>query len=148
MKRKKLRRLLDAVNAEISKAELHYKENRLASQKMSETSRTSWSSAGDREYALDQEEVTKLNLEMLRNLSRELENAVEKEIPEEVQAPCFVRVYIDGEDLEFYLIDNVASVEGFRIVSIKSPVGEKIIKKQKYDTYKIAEMQGKIIGIE
>jgi transcription elongation GreA/GreB family factor len=148
MKRKKLKKLHDAVNAEISKAEVHYEESRQASEKMSETTRTSWSSAGDREYAMDQEEVTKLNLDMLKNLSKELEDAVDHDTPKKVKAPCFVRVHIDGEDIEFYLVENVASVKGFEIVSVKSPVGVKIVGKKKFDTYKIADNKGKIIGIE
>lgn len=148
MKRKKLKALLDAVNFEISKAEVHYKENKVAAEKMSETARSSWSSAGDREYALDQQEVTKLNLDMLKNLSKELEKAIDKDVSEFVNPPCFVRVHIGGEDIEFYLVKNISSVEGFKIVSIKSPVGENILKKKKYDLYQIADDEGKIIGIE
>jgi transcription elongation GreA/GreB family factor len=148
MKRQKLKKLLDVVNAEISKAEVHYEENKVAAEKMSETARASWSSAGDREYAMDQEEVTKLNLDMLKALSRELGEAVNDKSPGGVKPPCFVRVHIDGEDVEFYLVENVASVKGFKIVSIKSPVGEKIIGKKKYDTYNTSGNSGKIIGIE
>ena len=52
------------------------------------------------------------------------------------------------EKIEFYLVDNVASVEGFTIVSTSSPVGEKISRKKKYEDYEIADNKGKIIGLE
>ena len=148
MIRKKLKGLLDAVRTEISKAEKHYEENKLAAEKMSETARTSWSSAGDREYAMDQQEVTKLNLDMLKSLYDELKNAIDKDTPEKVEAPCFVKVHIDGKDLEFFLVENVTSVEGFKMVSINSPVGQNILKKKKFDQYNITDNTGKIIGIE
>ncbi|MBN1169110.1 hypothetical protein JXA63_04435 [Candidatus Woesebacteria bacterium] len=148
MKRQKLQMLLDAVESELSKAALHYKENKIASEKMNETTRTSWSAAGDREYAKDQEEVTKMNLDMLKNLSKELKKAVNNKYPDKIEPPCFVRVHIDGEDIEFYLVENVASVEGFKIVSISSPVGKELLKKKKYDIYKYTDIKGKIIGIE
>jgi hypothetical protein len=148
MKRQKLKILLDAVNTELSKAEIHYKESKTASEKMSETARASWSSAGDREYAMGQEEVTKLKLTMLENLSNELTRAVGKAVPEKVVAPCFVKVHIGGEDIEFYLVKNIAVVERFKIVSVNSPVGGKIVSKKKYESYNIAKITGKIVGIE
>lgn len=148
MKRQKIEELLDAVELELNKARLYYKENKLASDQMQRTTATSWSSAGDREYAIGQEVFTKLNLEMLVNLRKELKGGIRKDHLDTIEPPCFVRIYIDGEDVDFYLVENAASIEGFRIASTNSPVGNKLLKKKKYDEYEILGRVGKIIGIE
>jgi len=134
MKRKKLEELLGVVWEEAKKAEKRYKKNKSASEQTQASSRTSWSAAGERDYAQGQVEVSLQLWESFKNLGKELEKVVDIAVPEKVISPCFLRLEPDDKKCLF-VVENVVSISGYNLISNKSPMGKALKGKKIGDKY-------------
>ncbi len=130
MAREKIKKLLKAVVRSVVTAEDRYEGRKKAAEAMNRTSRTSWSSAGDRVYADGQKQINEENLKTLLKLKKELEKSIDKSISEKVVAPCFVGLSASGKKMEIYLVHNVANIDGFLVISKNSPMGKRMTGKR------------------
>ena len=151
MARKKLIDLLTAVKKEESIAKRRLSETRKSRNETTATARTSWSAAGEREYAEGQLQVVEEYYSKLKKLRQEIEKA-SKTKPEKIKTPSFVKVSINGKDDSFYLVKNLANLTSEKLVSSSSPLGSAIFDKKENEefSFEVAgnKLKGKVISYE
>ena len=149
MVRKKLETLLNSVEKVLSIAEIRYEETKTAAEEMSKTSRTSWSAAGDRVYADGQKQVNEQNQAVLLKLKVELENAVTKPAPSQVETPCFIKFDISGNKTEAFFVKNIVNINNHRLLSENSPIGKELNGKKLGEKFIISGTKSaRIMGVE
>lgn len=113
------------------------------------------SQSGDRYHAQNAADLANAYVLELEKLNKEIENAKE-EINEYIKPVSHVEVrYDDGNNLDFYLVENAASLTRFLFISKGSPLGNSIVGKKVGDTfnYKLGEgdsqktFSGKILKV-
>lgn len=110
----RINKLLLAVQNELEKAEKAYKHAKQSAQEIAATALTSHSQAGDRFHSQGAADLAKQKLDTVLALKTEIE--------EKGEGVCFKH---DGEDV--YIVDNPILLDGFKLISTKSPLGMKII---------------------
>ena len=142
MAKNKIRELLIVVDKEIKKAQRRFDEVKIASDTMQKTAAASWSSAGDREYAIGQLQINKYHLDALKRLKKELGDSGQQRL-EEIAAPCYIEIKgIDSKKI--FLVKNVATISGSQLVSVESPLGKKLIGKSVGDAVVVNEKKFEI----
>lgn len=104
-----------AVDEEYEKAKKYYELARDSAQEIAKTALTSHSQAGDRFHSQGTADLAKQKYETVLSLKKEIETKGEK-------------VVFEYDDETIYIVDNSIMISGFKIVSSKSPLGEKILK--------------------
>lgn len=107
-------KLFSAVEAELKKAEVAYKNAKEASLEIARSAALSPSQAGDRFHSQGTADLTKQRYEAILALKNEIEKKKDG-----------ICVEYNGETL--FLVDNPVTVSGLKIVSTKSPLGQKIL---------------------
>lgn len=115
--------LLAVVEKDLKKSSRIYDLSKKSALEIAKSASLSPSQAGDRYHSAGAMEIAKDKYEMTKALHDEIQKSLKNSSPEFVETPCFVKM----DKIEFYLLDNVASVSGFRIVSSKSPMGEAVL---------------------
>lgn len=160
MTKEKKKKVLDFLDLEIEKV-------KTSAAKTSDAAgfvMSGFSEAGDKQsltlrdkyHAEKTAELTKQYLERLKALRKEIENSsvgvVNKAAP-----ISYIKIrYEDGSELEFFLVENAASVTRFVFISKDSPLGKAVLGKKTGESfsYKLEDgmgkrsFSGKIVGLE
>ena len=152
MKRKKLNSLLSSLEKEMVLAKKRAKEARLAANETSKTSRTSWSAAGERDYSQGQADVLSDYYEKVKSVREKVEVAVDMSVPKSIDAPSFIKLYLNGEEKEFYLLTEPINLEKFNLITSNSPLGEAILGKEAGEKFEFATgntfVKGVVLSVE
>lgn len=111
----KLDLLIKAVDKEFKKAERAYKLAKKSAEEIAASATSSMSQAGDRFHSQGTADLAKQRFETISALKKEVESKRDK-----------INVKYQNEDL--FLVDNPTLINGFKLVSTKSPLGVKLTK--------------------
>lgn len=111
----KFSKLTKAVESELEKAKKYYELAKDSAQEIAKTALTSHSQAGNRFHSQGTADLAKQKYETVLSLKKEIETKGEK-------------VVFEYDDETIYIVDNPIMISGFKIVSSKSPFGERILK--------------------
>jgi len=144
--------LLVYIKEEIRKA----KENADKADEASKFIISGPSQSGDRYHAQNAADLAGAYVQELEKLNKEISNTSET-VNESVKPVSHVEIrYDDGNSLDFYLVENAASLTRFLFISKTSPIGVSIIGKKVGESfsYKLGEAEnirtfsGKILKVE
>lgn len=131
--RAKLSELLPVLEKQIEKAEKRAGETKSAADEIARAAVGSFSQSGDIEHSRNQSYLALEHLGRLRKLYEEIKGEIEKDIPEKVRPPCFLKIDIEGKVEEFFLVKNPVLISGVKLVSSKSPLGQELLGKKAGD---------------
>lgn len=108
--------LKTTVNLEFKKAEEAYKHAKKSALEIAASAAASPSQAGDRFHSQGAADLAKERFETFKLLLNEIEEKGEK-------------IYFKYEGKDLFLVENPVLIKGFNLVSVKSPLGSKILGK-------------------
>ena len=114
---KKIQDFLVAVDLEYKKAEKIYKDAKDSAQEVAASAALSPSQSGDRFHSQGTADLAKQKLDSISNLVVEIEEKGDR-----------ICVEFKGEII--FLVDNPILISGFKVVSSKSPLGQKILNEK------------------
>lgn len=149
MFRPKIQILLDAIEKELKKAKTFAANTKTAAQEIARTAAHSPSQSGDREHSKNQAEIAE---DYLKNLivTKNLIASVIKNVPEKVEGNVFIKLeFATGISEEYYLVENPVKLEGLKLISINSPLGQALAGLRTGDLFSVKEppLKGKIIEL-
>ncbi len=126
--RAKLKQFLDAVEIEFDAARKNYDQTKKAAEEVAVAASLSPSQSGDRYHSQSAADLAKQTFEVVKSLRDELKSDIDKDI-NVVGAPCF----INFDDDQIYLVNYPVLINGFKIISSKSPLGLNLLGKKAGD---------------
>ncbi len=121
--RAKLAELFERVDGEIKKAENFAQKTKEASIEVAKAASLSPSQSGDRVHSENQAKITQEAFAKLKHLHDEIKESLNKPVPEKVEPVCFV----NGE---FYFVTTPIYLQGIKLISVNSPLGQKLSGKK------------------
>lgn len=109
--------LIVVVDSNFKRAERIYRESKKAAEEIAASASASPSQSGDRFHSQGSADLAKQKYEAVL--------ALKEELKKKGDAIC---VEYNGETL--YLVDNLIMVPGFKLVSTKAPLGQKILNEK------------------
>lgn len=106
--------LTKSVDTEVEKAEDNYKKSKKSAEEIAASAAGSPSQAGDRYHSQGTADIAKQKLDTVLALKNELE--------EKGESICHEH---EGETL--FIVENPVLIDGYKIISEKSPLGQKIL---------------------
>jgi transcription elongation GreA/GreB family factor len=142
MRRQKLLELQQSLEKKARKAGEFAIKTKESANEVARSAAGSWSAAGDREHSHAQAVIVEENLNKLKRTSEEIEAFINRPVPEKIEPVCFMTlVYDNGEEKEFYLVRDPIHLQGFNLISPKSPLGQSLIGKRVNEKFEY-ELEG------
>ena len=131
---RKLNELLLALEKEEKVVRKRVEENRIAFNEVSKSALTSWSAAGERDYAEGQAKINQDYHSKVLKLIEEVKEAHTKD-KEKVSSPGFVLVQTGDTASEFFVVDEPINLDGMKLVSKDSPLGNSVLGKTEGESF-------------
>ncbi len=147
--RPKIKELQVKLETEISKAAVISDATKTEADSLNKATQASPSASGDRYHAENQAELNQILLQSLVTFKQELDEEILSNTPMFVRPITFIKAVINGQEKEFYLVNNPVKVEA-NFVSINSPVGMALHGRKVGEEFEFGEepkISGKIIDI-
>ncbi len=133
---RKLKDLGDKVEEELNRARVQASLVRQSANEISRTAAFSLSQSGDREHSTNQAFITEDRLVTLEKVLEELEKMETNSPQNKSTPPVYLKIELDGQEQEFYLLSSPLYLNELKIVSISSTLGHVVINKKIDDIFK------------
>ena len=144
MKKERKMYLLRQINAEI-KRRLQYVEG--AKEVTNSFISASPSESGDRLLYRLLYQLADSALDKLIQLKNEIESSSNDTVTI-IAPPCYIEIRFPEGDVEsFYLVNNVANIDGIDFVSSKSPLGKALLGRRQGEKVTYSTAQGELISV-
>lgn len=131
MIRPKLQTLLDLINTELAKTKEFAEKTKVAAQEVAKSAAASPSQSGDRAHSQGTADIVEEKLGRIVLLKTEIEECLEKAIPETVSSPCYIKLESASlGTLEYYLVQNPVLIDKVKLISTQSPLALELLGKR------------------
>ncbi len=145
--RQKISGLFDEVKKIEEKSSRAAKESHRSANEASRELTASYSAAGDAEHARNSANLSMQKYSAIKKLSEELQKSLDREVPGEVAAVCYVLVkFADGNKKELYFVENPVFIGGYNLISRDSPLGKSLVGKRMGESFSYTSGEQKFEG--